>query len=313
MLLGQKLLGFPCNSVGKESACNVGDPGSIPGLGRFPGEGKATHSRILENSMDCMVHGVTKSRTWLSDFHFDSYHWDRMKMLLCKVSHPLFECQLNSSINSIFSWKEMLESSFPIVSWLMCHCAVCCAMLSHSDMSVSLRSHGLHVVHQAPLSMRMLQARTLEWVAMPSSRGSSQPGDGLQVSRIAGRLFTIWAIHSRWIRDAPFLIRVVFGNQSIAVLLLLFSSSACPTLCHPMDCSTSGLPVPHYLLEFAEVHIHWIGDAIQPSHPLLPSSPSAFNLPHHQGFLKWVDSSHQVTKVLELHLQHQPRYQSLYK
>ena len=149
----------------------------------------------------------------------------------------------------------MLESNFPIVSWLMCHCAVCCAMLSHSDMSVSLRCHGLHAVRQAPLSMRILQARSLEWVARPSSRGSSQPRDGLQVSRIAGGFSTVGVIHSRWIRDAPFPIRVVFGSQSIAALLL-FSSSACPTLCHPMDCSTSGLPVPHYLPEFAEVHIH---------------------------------------------------------
>ena len=143
--------------------------------------------------MDCIVHGVTKSQTWLSNFHFHSHYWSRMKMLLCKVSHPLFECQLNSSINSIFSWKEMLESNFPIVSWLICYCAVCHAVLSHSVMSVSLRSHGLHVAHQAFLSMRILQARILEWVVMPSSRGSSQPRDGTQVSCIAGGFFAIWA------------------------------------------------------------------------------------------------------------------------
>ena len=59
-----------------------------------------------------------------------------------------------------------------------------------------------------------------------------------------------------------------------------FSSVAqsCPTLCDPMDCSKPGFPVSHYLSEFAQVHVHWIGEAIQPSHPLLPSSPSAFNL-----------------------------------
>ena len=66
--------GFPCGSAGKESACNVGYQGSIPGLGRSPGEGKGktTHSSILalENSMDCIVHGVAKSRTRLSSFHF---------------------------------------------------------------------------------------------------------------------------------------------------------------------------------------------------------------------------------------------------
>ena len=70
-----------------------------------------------------------------------------------------------------------------------------------------------------------------------------------------------------------------------------------------MDCSTPGLPIPHYLLEFAQVHVHWIGDAIQPPH-LSPSS-SAFNLSHHQGLFQWVSSSHQVAKVMELQLQHQ--------
>ena len=64
-------LGFPCGSAGKESACNVGDLGSIPGLGRYPGEGKGNPLQYsgLENSMDCIVHGVAKSRTQLSDLH----------------------------------------------------------------------------------------------------------------------------------------------------------------------------------------------------------------------------------------------------
>ena len=64
--------GFPDSSAGRESACSVGDLGSIPGLGRFPREGKGYPLQYsgLENSMDCIVHGVTKSRTWLSDFHF---------------------------------------------------------------------------------------------------------------------------------------------------------------------------------------------------------------------------------------------------
>ena len=63
-------LGFPCGSAGKESACNVGDLGSIPGLGRSPGEGKGYPLQCsgLENSMDCVVPGVAKIRTRLSDF-----------------------------------------------------------------------------------------------------------------------------------------------------------------------------------------------------------------------------------------------------
>ena len=64
--------GFPCGSAGKESACNVGDLGSIPGLGRSPGEGKCCPLQYsgLENSKDCIVHRVAKSQTQLSDFHF---------------------------------------------------------------------------------------------------------------------------------------------------------------------------------------------------------------------------------------------------
>ena len=66
------ILGLPCGSAGKESACNAGDPGSIPGSGRTPGEGKGFSLQYssLENSMDCVVPGVTKGQTRLSDFHF---------------------------------------------------------------------------------------------------------------------------------------------------------------------------------------------------------------------------------------------------
>ena len=67
-----------------------------------------------------------------------------------------------------------------------------------------------------------------------------------------------------------------------------------PTLCDPMNCSTSGFLVLHHLLEFAQTHALWISDAIQPSHPLLPSSPPALNLSQHPSLFKWVGSSYQV-------------------
>ena len=76
-------------------------------------------------------------------------------------------------------------------------------------------------------------------------------------------------------------------------------------LCNPMDCSTPGLPVHHQLLEFTQTHVHWVGDGIQPSHPLSSTSPPAFNLSQHQGLFQWVHSSHQVAKVLDFQLQHQ--------
>ena len=86
-----------------------------------------------------------------------------------------------------------------------------------------------------------------------------------------------------------------------------FSSVAhsCPTLCDPVNCSTPGLPVHHQLLEFTQTHIHQVGDAIQPSHPLSSPSPPAPNPSQHQSLFQWVNSSHEVAKVLEFQPQHQ--------
>ena len=79
----------------------------------------------------------------------------------------------------------------------------------------------------------------------------------------------------------------------------------CPTLCHPMNRSTPGLPVHHQLPESTQTPVHWVGDAIQPSHPLSSPSPPAPNPSQYQGLFQWVSSSHQVAKVLEFQLQHQ--------
>ena len=86
--------------------------------------------------------------------------------------------------------------------------------------------------------------------------------------------------------------------------LTQFSSVAqlCPTLCDPMNCSTPGLPVHHQLPEFTQTHVHRVGDAIQPSHPLSSPSPPAPNPSQHQSPFQWVNSSHEVAKVLEFQL-----------
>ena len=86
-----------------------------------------------------------------------------------------------------------------------------------------------------------------------------------------------------------------------------FSSVAqsCPTLCDPMNCSMPGLPVHHQLPEFTQTHVHWVGDAIQPSHPLSSPSPPAPSPSQHQGLFQWVNSLHEVAKVLEFQLQRQ--------
>ena len=79
-------------------------------------------------------------------------------------------------------------------------------------------------------------------------------------------------------------------------------AKSCPTLCNPMDYSMLGFPVLHYLPEFAQTHVHRVGDAIQPSHPLSSPSPLAFSLSQHQGLFQRVSSSHQIAKALEFQL-----------
>ena len=98
---------------------------------------------------------------------------------------------------------------------------------------------------------------------------------------------------------------VAQGDEITASCLLRviaqFSSvtQSCPTLCDPMNRSTPGLPVHHQVPEFTQTHVHRVGDAIQPSHPLSSPSPPAPNPSQHQGLFQWVDSLHEVASVLE--------------
>ena len=160
------------------------------------------------------------------------------------------------------------------------------------------------------LSLGILQARILEWVAMPSSRGTSQPRDlcrfylyayYIQESSIWWLLLTAW-LHEQVLKKMERTVTYPHWRASS----VQFSSVAqlCQTLCDPMDHSMPGLPVHHQLSEFTQTHACWVGDAIQPSHPLSSLSPT-FNLSQHQGLFKWVSSSHQVAKVLEFLLQYQ--------
>ena len=105
-------------------------------------------------------------------------------------------------------------------------------------------------------------------------------------------------------RTYPLLARSIF----LIIKYTLKSTSDSPfcyfcllcVLSRPHDCSTPGFPVLHCLLEFAQINVHWVSDAIQLSHPLLPPSalPSVFS--QDQGFFQWVSSLHQVAKLLEL-------------
>ena len=96
----------------------------------------------------------------------------------------------------------------------------------------------------------------------------------------------------------------VLKQETLLLYYLQFSAVAqsCPTLCDPMNCSTPGLPVHHQLPEFTQTHVHRVSDAIQPSHPLLSPSPPAPNPSQHQSLFQWVNSSHEMAKVLEFQL-----------
>ena len=97
------------------------------------------------------------------------------------------------------------------------------------------------------------------------------------------------------------------GSRSCIAYIVIQSvqSLSHVKLCDPMNRSTPGLPVHHQFPESTQTHVHWVGDVIQPSHPLSSPSPPALNLYPHQGLFKWVSSSHQVAKVLEFQLQHE--------
>ena len=142
----------------------------------------------------------------------------------------------------------------------------------------------------------IFQARILEWVAISFSRGYSWPKVWTQVSHNAGRLFTTWAT----VVDIFYInIYIVIYTYSCSVIKL------CLTLCDPTNCSMPGLPVLLCLPEFAQTHVHWVSEAIQLSHPLLPTSPFALSFSPYQGLFQWVNSLHWVFEVLELQLQHQ--------
>ena len=184
-------------------------------------------------------------------------------------------------VNIYYILKSIQSLSLPMCAQLLSHVWLC------NPIEYSLPGSSVHGI---------LQARILEWVAMPSSRGSFQP-------RYRTCICCISSI-GRWI--------LYHWAACEALSLPKFSSvqfssvtQSCPTLCDSMKLSTPGLPVHHQLPKSTQTHEHWVSDAIQPSHPLSSPSPLVLNLSQHQGLFKWVNSLHQVAKVLEFQLQHQ--------
>ena len=119
-----------------------------------------------------------------------------------------------------------------------------------------------------------------------------------------------WITSPPWLQNYPLwyalcMKQLTFKRDSRKVFSSVqFSSVAqsCLTLCNPMNCSTPGLPVHYHLPEFTQTHVHRVSDAIQPSHPLSSPSPPAPNPSQHQSLFQWVNSSHEVAKVLEFQL-----------
>ena len=128
----------------------------------------------------------------------------------------------------------------------------------------------------------------------------------LQVLRRVFHLFlkaNTWALvfdrNSLFLRGLSALLGSLRYESTLRISVQFSSvTQSCLTLCDPMDYSVPGFPVHHQLLEFTQTHVHWLGGAIQPSHPLPCPSPPTFNLSQHQGLFKWVSSSHQMAKVL---------------
>ena len=98
------------------------------------------------------------------------------------------------------------------------------------------------------------------------------------------------------------IISVQFSSVTQSINQFNSVTQLCPTLCNPMNRSTPGLPVHHHLLEFTQTHVHRVRDAIQLSHPGSSPSPPAPNPSQHQSLSQWVNSSHEVAKVLEFQL-----------
>ena len=138
-----------------------------------------------------------------------------------------------------------------------------------------------------------------EDLGRPTVHGVARVGHHLVIKQQQGMCY--WKKDNLWYIVAKKLIEFV-----LVFVEVQFSSvpQSCPTLWDPMDCSTPDFPVHHQLSELAQTHVHWIGNAIQPSNPLSSPSPS-LKLSQHQGLFQWVSSLHQVAKVLELQLQHQ--------
>ena len=135
--------------------------------------------------------------------------------------------------------------------------------------------------HSSVLSFHLIFFR---WVNSPQSSHHSGHTSLTESTTLFGTALCVHVSSTRKLFIFMFLV--------IGILLLLLVTQLCQTLWDPMDCSMLGFPVLHYLPEFAQIQVHCVNDAIQPSHPLSLPSPPVLNLSEHQSLSQWVSSSH---------------------
>ena len=171
--------------------------------------------------------------------------------------------------NSDLLWQICSSFFFSTFSFLK---------LSTPLSSTSLKAWGCLLC--LPLSPTTVNQRT----NIINSTYSSPPLSALSnCSSTALHCGLAWLIIKAVLRVPLLLIEFFLLTQLLSGWCCFSVMQSCLTLSHPVDCSTPGLPVPHHLLELAQTHVHWVGDAIQPSHPLSSPSPPAFNISQHQG------------------------------
>ena len=191
--------------------------------------------------------------------------------------------------DSATPWTVTHQAPLPFtISW---------SLLKFLSTESVMPSNHLILCHPSPPALRVSQHQGLfQWVG-----SSHQVAKGLefQLQHQSLSLHLFKTLKNNLNAEANTEIQWCSNETDSSV------TKSCLTLCNPVDCSTPGFLVHHQLPEFTQTHVHRVGDAIQPSHPLSSPSPPTFNLSQHQGLFKWVSSSHQVAKGLEFQLQHQ--------
>ena len=171
-----------------------------------------------------------------------------------------------------------------------------CSTLHHVWLFATLWT----VARQTPLSMGF--SRPQYWSGLPHPPPGDLPDSD---SGIEPTCVTPSALDGFFTTSATWEVHTFRSGQYIDIDTSQSVSSvtqSCPTLCDPMNCSMPGLPVHQQLPESTQTHVHWVGDAIQPSYPLLSPPPPALNLSQHQGLFKWVSSSHHRHRHISIHL-----------